>query len=174
MVISFKKTVASSLSGWNIIFSVLPLYTGWPDVWLHFEGKRYDRNLYKFNNIYLVISYIFGYITKYLKVSPSYVLIGCLSVCMFVCCLITDWAVTYSVIFVLIAGWLYAKRIRIRFLVRRKNCFDTVLSNALRISNYTYWQNINNVLRWLGGAQPLPTRNYRPRYRRYSLEASGE
>ena len=90
MVISFKKTVASSLSGWNIIFSVLPLYTGWPDVWLHFEGKRYDRNLYKFNNIYLVISYIFGYITKYLKVSPSYVLIGCLSVCMFVCCLITQ------------------------------------------------------------------------------------
>ena len=63
---------------------------GWPDVWLHFEGKRYDRNLYKFNNIYLVISYIFGYITKYLKVSPSYVLIGCLSVCLFVCCLITQ------------------------------------------------------------------------------------
>jgi hypothetical protein len=29
---------------------------GWPDDWLHIEGRRYDTNLYKFKNIYLVLS----------------------------------------------------------------------------------------------------------------------
>ena len=33
----------------------------------------------------------------------------------------------------------------------------SVLSNVLLRSNYTFWQNINNELRWLGGAEGTRT-----------------
>ena len=29
---------------------------GWPGMWLHMEWRRKDKNVYVFNNIYLVIS----------------------------------------------------------------------------------------------------------------------
>ena len=29
---------------------------GWHDLWLHIEERRYDSNIYKLNNIYLVLS----------------------------------------------------------------------------------------------------------------------
>ena len=41
---------------------------GWPGMWLHMEWRRKDKNVYVFNNIYLVISSLYtrGVTLKYL------------------------------------------------------------------------------------------------------------
>ena len=86
-----------------------------------------------------------------------------LSVCMYVCGLITQKRLNRlgsnsQRVFSLVPGWFQAKKIRIRLPVRRKtgkNRFSMVFHKW----SFALFLKLQRVLRQLGGAQPHPTPN---------------